>query len=236
MANIRWLWLLKREEFLLYSVYIINWILWGVFWTELMLLHSWWLFLRPCWISGTTLFYSLCAVSCVFKRSYFSEWHISASPFEASTVKTSYANYAQCLAHQRTLLYKKWNSHTHTHPCPPLCYILLGAMALKLQRRPLKSSWPMACHPLSLTSNLSSSLCAHKRAPTSLLVDIIGWVINHACWVRKIQWLVNICVVWELCVTQHKREKNKIQDLHKFTRSKSSLKTLNVIILKHTLQ
>lgn len=29
-----------------------------------------------------------------FKSSYFSEWYISASLFEVSTVKTSYANYA----------------------------------------------------------------------------------------------------------------------------------------------
>lgn len=85
--------------------------------TAPMLPHSGWLFpwllklssphltsRMPCWPSGTTLFYSLCAVSCVFERSYFSEWCISASPFEASTVKTSYANYAQCLTHQRAPL------------------------------------------------------------------------------------------------------------------------------------
>lgn len=44
-------------------------------------------------------------------------------------------------------------------------------------------------------------------------------------------------MVRELCVTLHNREKNsKIQDLHKFTHSNSSLKTLNVIILKHALR
>lgn len=138
----------------------------SVFWTkeDLTLLHSWWLFPCPCWINGTTLFYSLCAVSCVFKVSYFSEWYISASPFEASTVKTSYANYAQCLTHQRTPLHEKWNSHTHrhTHPCPPLCYILLGAMGLRLQQRDgglwshpdpwhvIPSLWHLASPPLIL--------------------------------------------------------------------------------------
>lgn len=56
------------------------------------------------------LFLQPLSASSVFKRCYFSEWCISASLFEASTVKTSYANDVRRLTHQRTLRYEK----THT--------------------------------------------------------------------------------------------------------------------------
>lgn len=69
-------------------------------------------------VSPAGLFSSLGAVSCVFfLEEVISEWCISASPFEESTVKTSYANYAQRLTHQRALQYKSEAPplHTHTH-------------------------------------------------------------------------------------------------------------------------
>ena len=110
------------------------------------------------------------------------------------------------------------------------------------KRRPLKSPWPVVRHLSSFTSRLPLSQSVHSRESLTFKpIEIIGRVINHARRVRGIPWLVNMSVARELWLPQHGQERRKKkslqkkQDLHTFIPHYSSLKTLNVTMLKPTL-